>query len=360
MTRVLALMVAALLAVPASAATDADLAAVVARSVERSILPAYDALAADAEAMAEALQAYCDAPSPDGRAGLAPAFAALVEGWAAADFFRFGPMASDGRYERFAFWPDPHGTGARQLRRFLAADDEELLAPGAIAGQSAAVQGLPALESLLFSGDDALAAAEAPKVPDTYRCALAAAVAGNVAQIAHEAREGWAGPEGWQALIENPGPENPIYRTEKEAVTEMLKALLLGLEQTRDHRLAAALGETPDKANARRAPYEMSGNALPYLRASAGALEDFAATADLASLLPADAAWMADAARFEFANLRRALDGGDDLAAALADPRGREKLAYAAIVLKSLRDIFQLQLAPAAGLSPGFNALDGD
>jgi hypothetical protein len=29
-------------------------------------------------------------------------------------------------------------------------------------------------------------------------------------------------------------------------------------------------------------------------------------------------------------------------------------------VLKSLRDIFQLQLAPAAGLSPGFNALDGD
>jgi hypothetical protein len=220
------------------------------------------------------------------------------------------------------------------------------------------VQGLPALESLLFSGDDALAGAA---TPDRYRCALAAAVAGNIARIAGEAQEGWTGPDGWQALIENPGPENPVYRTEKEAVTEILKALLLGLEQTRDHRLVAALGETPDKANARRAPYAMSGNALSYLGASARALEDFAETADLASLLPADAAWMADAARFEFANLARALDtGGDDLAAALADPAAREKLAYAAIVLRSLRDIFQLQLAPAAGLSPGFNALDGD
>ena len=357
MTRIVAIVIAALLAAPAAAATDADLAAVVARSVEASILPAYDALAADAAAMAEVLETYCGAPSPEGRAALAPAFAGLVEGWAAADFFRFGPMASEGRYERFAFWPDPHGTGARQLRRFLAADDEALLAPGAIAAQSAAVQGLPALESLLFSGDDALATAEAP---DSYRCGLAAAVAGNVAQIADEAREGWTGPEGWQVLIENPGLENPVYRTEKEAVTEILKALLLGLEQTRDHRLAAALGATPGEGNARRAPYAVSNNALPYLRASAQALEDFAATADLASLLPADAAWMADAARFEFANLRRALEGGDDLAAALADPQSRERLAYAAIVLKSPRDIFQLQLAPAAGLSPGFNALDGD
>ena len=53
--------------------------------------------------------------------------------WAGVDFFRFGPMARDGRYERFAFFPDVHGTGARQLRRFLAGEDEKLLQPGALA-----------------------------------------------------------------------------------------------------------------------------------------------------------------------------------------------------------------------------------
>ena len=87
------------------------------------------------------------------------------------DFLRFGPMAQEGRYERFAFFPDVHGTGARQLRRFLATEDEALLKPGALREQSAAVQGLPALESLLFSGSKALLDAEDA---EPYRCALAA------------------------------------------------------------------------------------------------------------------------------------------------------------------------------------------
>ncbi len=185
MTRALALLLAVLCAAPAAAVTDADVAAVVERSVRGSILPAYDALAEDAGAMAQALESYCGEPTSEEREALAPAFAALVEGWAAADFFRFGPMASEGRYERFAFWPDPHGTGQRQLRRFLASKDETLLAPGTIAKQSAAVQGLPALDSLLYSGNDALVADDAP---DAFRCALAGAVAGNVAAIAEEAR----------------------------------------------------------------------------------------------------------------------------------------------------------------------------
>ena len=90
------------------------------------------------------------------------------------DFLRFGPMAQDGRYERFAFFPDVHGTGARQIRGFLVSQDEALLKPGALARQSAAVQGLPALESLLFSGKAALLQ---PAPPEPFRCALAVAVA---------------------------------------------------------------------------------------------------------------------------------------------------------------------------------------
>ena len=76
-------------------------------------------------------------------------------------------MAQDGRYERFAFFPDVHGTGARQIRGFLVSQDEALLKPGALAGQSAAVQGLPALESLLFSGKAALIQ---PAPPEPFRC----------------------------------------------------------------------------------------------------------------------------------------------------------------------------------------------
>jgi predicted lipoprotein len=78
-------------------------------------------------------------------------------------------------------------------------------------------------------------------------------------------------------------------------------------------------------------------------------------------MLPEDQDGYAASALFEFSNLDHALDGaGGDIAAALADPQLRSKLAYAGIVLTSLRDLFQRHIAVAAGLTPGFNSLDGD
>jgi predicted lipoprotein len=158
-----------------------------------------------------------------------------------------------------------------------------------------------------------------------------------------------------------PGPDNPVYRTHEEAMTEVLKAILTGLEQMRDHRLRPALGETPEEARASRAPYARSGAALPYLNVSAAALEDFVNASGIVSLAPEEKGWIANSVAFEFANLKRALDAaGPELEAALADTGKYQKLAYAEVVLQSLHDLFQRQLAPAAGLTQGFNSLDGD
>ena len=159
-----------------------------------------------------------------------------MRAWAGVDFLRFGPMAQDGRYERFAFFPDVHGVGARQIRGFLVSQDEALLKPGAIAKQSAAVQGLPALESLLFPGKAALLL---PAPPEPFRCKLAVAVAENTHTIAGEALAGWQGDESWATLLEKPAADNPVYRTHTEAMTEILKAILTGIEQVRDQRLAS-------------------------------------------------------------------------------------------------------------------------
>ena len=47
-----------------------------------------------------------------------------------------------------------------------------------------------------------------------FRCALATAVAENVDAIAGDALNGWTGDKGWAALIEKPGGDNPVYRTQ--------------------------------------------------------------------------------------------------------------------------------------------------
>ncbi|WP_280632249.1 imelysin family protein, partial [Bordetella pertussis] len=46
--------------------------------------------------------------------------------------------------------PDTRNVMARQVQAALAAADPALLAPGALAGRSVALQGLPALEFVLY------------------------------------------------------------------------------------------------------------------------------------------------------------------------------------------------------------------
>jgi predicted lipoprotein len=339
-------------------AGEADFAGVVEKAVSGYIVPAYQALHGATRRLAASVDDVCNAPSSERREAVKARFAETITAWAGVDFFRFGPMGQEGRYERFAFWPDVHGTGARQLRQFLAAEDPKLLQPGEIARQSAAVQGVPALESLLFQGDAAVLSAPEP---ERFRCGLAMAVAHNLDDIAAAAEAGWTGEASWAELIEKPAPDNPVYRTHAEAMTEIVKAILTGLDQDRDHRLAPALGATPEDAKASRAPYARSGNALPYLVASADATERFVHASGLLTLVPPAQQWVVGSVGFEFANLKGALNAvGPDLDAALAQPKSHEKLVYAAIVLKSLRDLFQNQVSGAAGLSTGFNALDGD
>ncbi len=339
-------------------ATDADFARMVKQTVDGYTVPAYRELQSRARDLVAEVEGYCAAPSDETREELRGAFADMLRAWAGVDFFHFGPIAQDGRYERFAYWPDVHGTGARQLRRVLASGDAKLLEPGALASQSAAVQGLPALETLLFQGDSALLSEAAP---DVFRCALSEAIAKNLETIATGAVAGWEGEKGWTALIENPGEDNPVYRTHAEAATEILKAVLTALEQMRDQSLLPAVGATPEDAKASLAPYSRSGDTMIYLRAGSAALQRLIDAFGFLDIMPDDQKGYASSVRFEFSNLDRALDGaGTDIEAALADPEGRSKLIYATIVLASLRDLVQKHIAVAVGLSPGFNSLDGD
>ena len=72
----------------------------------------------------------------------------------------------------------------------------------------------------------------------------------------------------------------------------------------------------------------------------------------LLELVPESGRWVGNSVGFEFANLDGALAAaGPDLEAALADPGKRGKLVYAAIVLKSLRDLFRNQVSAAAGMA---------
>ncbi|MBN8998077.1 MAG: imelysin family protein [Rhizobiales bacterium] len=332
---------------------EAAFRAVTGKAIDGYILPAYATLQQKTAALAAAVATSCAAPSDTPPPAVRAAFADVLIAWAGVDFFRFGPIAEQGRHERFCFLPDPHGTGARQLRRILAEPDPALLEPGAVAKLSAAVQGLPALESLLFAPSDATETAD-------YRCRLAARIAENLDAIAAATLAGWTGEAGWKTLMLAPGGDNIVYRDVTEPVVEILKAIGVGALQLRDQRLLPALSKSFDAAKPARGVFVKSGLTLPYLRASGVAIGELVTKSDILSLTPKEQAAFAEQTASILAAFAAALDVGNDWNAAFANAASYDKLRSGFDVLKKLEDLYNYTFPVAAQISPGFNALDGD
>jgi hypothetical protein len=328
--------------------------AVVTRAVEGYLRPAYHAFRHRAETLAHAVDHFCANPGRIEHLAVRDAFGTAVTAWARLDFLRFGPAAADARLERIAFWPDPRGVVERQLRQLIAGPSLAGLDAARIAGQSAAVQGLPAIERLVV-----VLPADTDPAGLARNCIVAKAAAGNVAAIAGELDAAWSRDD---VLILTPGPDNPAYRSWEEAANEVLKASLTGLEQIRDLALRPAMGDAPDKARPNRFPYARSGATVAYLAAAIAAQRDFIDASGIAAGLPEQDAWAQGSVDFELHQAERTLAAlaGNDVGAIATEPALRGKLDYVTIALASVRATMASTIATDLGLSVGFNALDGD
>ena len=151
----------------ALAADDKALANLSAILVERDVLPRMDRFAEATAVLVPAADAYCAAPSTARLDALKRGYNDAADAWQGVQHFRFGPMELLLRTQRVAFWPDPRNAVGRQLAEVIAARDAAALTPQAFAQGRVTIQGLPAMERLLY---DAGAAAKccAPS-PETSR-----------------------------------------------------------------------------------------------------------------------------------------------------------------------------------------------
>ena len=339
----------------ASAETDARDLRVVAAAVSGYIRPAYAAFAARAAALNIATAAYCTGPTALSRTALETAFREAVEAYAGIDFLRFGPAATDTRIERLFYFPDPRNVMRRQLAQLLAENAD--LTPEDLAGQSVAVQGLPALEALLLSkeGD--------PAAPGfAARCRLATVVAANIEAIASDLNGAWNDPTaGYSALLTKPGPDNAVYRTPRESATEILKAISTGLELLRDQRLLPAMGKSADDAKASRLPFVASGDTGAFVAAEIAGLAELFTASGLGDGLPADYDWAGGSLLFELQNARTILGKlPGPVSEAITTEDGRKALVAVRNALGAARERLVQDVAVGNNLTVGFNSLDGD
>ncbi len=323
--------------------------------VESWLLPRYDTLLAGAKAQQEAWEAFCKAPSAEGVAGLKARFAAVSDAWASVEFITFGPVMLSLRADRFNLFPERRNAVGRSVTEIVGDPTDERLQPDRFFRLSAAVQGLPAMERLLYDEGAGAALLSGPEA--ARRCALGRAITGNLAIIAGELRDGWGSRTGGLLAQLLAGKADPVYFPEPNALLSQIVTDLAGAYQrVVDQRLLVVLGKNPDEAKPLLADRRRSGlskETIVAIIASAGELAERLAQG-LAAKDQASIAKTMQAARAAAEGLP------DDIGAAATTAQGRKALEGAAAAFKAAQASVASPLAAGLGVPLGFNALDGD
>lgn len=331
------------------------------RAVDGFIRPGYRNLLEAAGVLSSKTESLCVAPTGTALEEAHAAFDGVVKAWSAIEIVRVGPVIQGNRFERILFYPDRKGTGLRQVQALLAKPDETVTDWKNLKGKSVAMQGLGALEFVLYgTGFESLAAA-----PQGFRCRYGAAVARNIESIAMELVREWDAPGGVQDAWKHPGRDNPVFRDNREAVTAVLGILVHATEAIRDQRLRpfykGAVDGKPDKGHPKLAIYWRSGNTLPSVHANFDGLKSLWDTAGMRDLLEPGFRSVAGSVDFVLKSLIAA-SGRVDLPVdkALADDDERGKLDFILLNTDDLLNRLNLEYGAAIGLSSGFSFADGD
>ena len=227
------------------------------------------------------MTAFCAAPDTPSLAVIRSEFGKLAIAFTGIEPYRFGPARQGNRFERLQYWPDRKGRGLRQVRMVLSQQPATHTDIAQLRGQSVAVQGLLALEFVLFRSESYTLSSDT----GSYDCRYGSAISGAIAQTAKDLNADWKRADGYAALMKNAGVENPIYRSGFEVMREILRAAGEQIQVVKDLKLAPALGDNWERANYKRAPYWRSGLTFTLLSANLDAAEHMITRAGFDSLL---------------------------------------------------------------------------
>lgn len=311
------------------------------RLVDRFIIPHYQALSLTADAQEKAWSEFCAKPDEMGFEALQRAYLATADSWSQIEFLRYGPIGDEFRAERLSYWPERKNATAKALGLLLEKEGVTDLAPEAFVKNSVAVQGLPALERLLF--DDKAQMELLNGLRKERRCAIGQAIAWNIVMIAHDVRLGWTNDV--IEAIANPD-------TAKEATSRIATDFLASFAYMRDSKLRPVLGK--DVAEARPALAE-GWRSKRSRRALTLNLET---VLDVAKLIMADKEGSTPQTIATALSFAEGLP--EDFGPAMSDVKQRQQFYLVLDALAAARDKAHDEIPALLGITVGFNSQDGD
>jgi uncharacterized protein len=236
--------------------------------VRQHIVPNYHALLSHSTQLQSAIALHCENLSAEAhndqkQENIKQAFKKLYIHWAEVQPINFGPITYLKRQSRMQYWPDKHNVGSKQLRRLLRNNNTINLE--SLQKKSVAVQGLPALEKILYSAS----------FLTKENCSLAHIISKNIASIAQENYDGWTLTP---ALFMNDFlPENYHYGTyssTNEITAILAKSITHYLALIEKEKLKALNPKNKKKLNPKKLEAWRSGISAQLIYANTQTLEN--------------------------------------------------------------------------------------
>jgi len=262
--------------------------------------------------------------------------------WAPLDSYQFGPIEQSGAVLSINFWPDKKGFVGRGLRNLLSLPPERQSDPQTVAAGSAAAQGFPAIEMLMFT--------------DIKECPAIVGISGHMNAVAEQLLLDWFDEGGWADLARNAGPDNPVYLTEVEFTKVLYTAIDFGLTRIADTRLGRPLGSF-DRPFPKRAEAWRSGLSLDIIHAQLDGIETLLHRGFGPAVFNPSMSWV----RKVIADTHKRIDLiAAPLDQAVQQPQMRIRVEAAQTKVRYLQLQFDEDIGPGLGVETGFSAADGD
>jgi len=319
------------------------------------ILPAYDALVAEAETLADAAATFEAAPTGASLAAAQGRWRAARAAWKETEAFAIGPAESLRMHAKIDWAPVRPDRIDDEIAGTAALTAEHVDALGAT------LKGFLALEYLLFdpAGDDAVLGAMEGET-GARRRAYVRALAENLRDQTVILRDAWSPAGGnFAATLGNAGPGNATFPTVKSAIDAMVNQMVFLSEDIADAQLLAALGTRtggqphPEVLDAHR-----SGNGLADLLANLTGLETtyFGAMSQVVDTVNPDTGGALSLA------IQRALETAHRISLPLEEALVSQTalVERAQVRAKELMATLEIDLISVLGATLRFNPNDGD
>ncbi|WP_169545669.1 imelysin family protein [Sneathiella aquimaris] len=333
---------------------------VIHNAISKAILPGYTRLQNASRLQVSSLKSLCTQKTIANLETAQSDFKSLLIAWSKVELYRFGPARVDNRQEKLFFWPDRRSRGLKQIKSILLQEDNQVLIPENLIGKSVAVQGLTALEYVLF-GKGAKTLSKSESSP--YRCSYGLAIAKVIEQNATFLKDGWQENARYPSILSNPGPANPIYKSAKEVIRDLLQYSNEILQIVEMRKIQPMLKKGFDSAAHKPAPFWRSNMTIQTLVANLQSVAELQTLSDMQVLLPKDEKGQVSSLHFEISQalkMLKVIKQYGTLSHILQNREAYEKLVYLKNPIGGAQNILSEYYPEALGITMGFNSLDGD